>query len=227
MPITLDAASSASGSTGVSTMSWNHTVGAGTDRMLVTAALFRSTKSSVVVVSQVTYAGTTMTKTIGSTNQVGVTQLITAELWTMLNPPVGTTLVEITWSQSSISHPPSGHSVSYLGTTGTGNTAGSTGNSSARSVSVTLQDAGSWLVAGHVWVGTVPGTTVSGETIRAMSTGPLRLLGDAAPGTSGANTFNITGGAAQAWAMAGLELRPSAVVGSTVVPRMTLVGVGP
>ena len=225
MAITFDAASSASGSTGVSTMSWNHTVGAGTDRMLVAAALFRSTKSSVLVVSQVTYAGTTMTKTIGTTNQVGVTQLITAELWTMLNPPVGTTRVEITWSQSSISDPPSGHSVSYLGTTGIGNVASTLGNSSARSVSVTLQDAGSWLVAGHVWVGTVPGTTVSGETIRAMSTGPLRLLGDAAPGTSGVNTFNITGGVVLQWIMVGLELRPSAVVG--VVPRMTLVGVGP
>src|SRR3990167_3087973 len=194
MAIAFDAASSFAATTAVSTISWNHTVGTGTDRILLVAPGFRTTASSVVVVSTVTYGGIGLTRAVTSTNQAGVRIKIQEDIWYLLNPSTGVSSVHVTYSQSSLAYQHGAFAVSYNGTTGIGNVAASTGASSAPSVAITLTTGGSWGVGAVRSNVAAALTTVSGETRRTWSTIGSDFGGivDVAPGTSGSNTLNVT-----------------------------------
>jgi len=177
----------------------------------------------------VTYAGSTLTRAIFGRDETAGGAVSRTELWYRINPTSGTNLVQITAANTTRRKPATQMAVSFLDTTGIGNVLGSTGASSNPSGALTLTTAGSWLVNAVKSNVAVPLTTVSGETIRSGSTvgTDFQGVGDVAPGSSGSNTYNWTGGSVQPWAMAALELLPSTFVAPvTGVPQLTLVGVG-
>ena len=151
------------------------------------------------------------------------------ELWYKINPTSGTNSVQVTAANTTRSRAAGQMAVSYLETTGIGNTLGSTGNSSTPNATLTLTTAGSWFVNAIKSNVLLALSTVSGETRRAVSTAgtDFQGVGDAAPGSSGSNTYNWIGGGVQPWAMASLELLPSTFGAPTAGLRsLTLVGVG-
>ena len=87
MAILFDAASSASGTTAVTSRTWAHTVGSGSNRLLLVGLALRS-----VNVSSVTYAGTAMTLVGSKLNGTDVGTY----LYHLINPPVGTANVVVT-----------------------------------------------------------------------------------------------------------------------------------
>src|SRR3990167_934173 len=126
MPISFDAASSFDATSAVSTVSWNHTVGIGANRILLVAPGFRTTASSAVVVSTITYGGMGLTRAVTSTDQSGVRTKIQEDLWYLLNPASGASSIHVTYSNSSLAYIHGAFGVSYSGTTGIGNVAAST-----------------------------------------------------------------------------------------------------
>ena len=231
MPIAFDAASSATKSSGtVTTVSWSHTVATSADSILIVASGVASGQSSLVNTTAISYAGSAFTKAVTARNLVTATSVVyVAELWYLLNPTAGTTLINVTFGNSSLGGPQGLLAASFTGTTGIGVTAGSTGVSSTPSQAITLSTGGSWSICAVKGNVTVLLTTVSGETIRVASTIGTNYsgLGNAAPGSSGANTFNFTGGGSQPFAIVALDLIPTTVVAGGDARRLrALCGVG-
>ena len=230
MPIAFDAVSSATKAAGnATTVSWNHTVATSANSILIVASGVVSRNSSLVNTTAISYAGSAFTKAVTARNQTATSVVYAAELWYLLNPTAGTTLINVTFGNSSFSIVQGLLAASFTGTTGIGVTAGSTGNSSAPSQAITLSTGGSWSICAVKSNAAVLLTTVSGETIRVGSTigTDYSGLGDAAPGSSGANTFNFTGGVAQPFAIVALDLIPTTVVAGGDARRLrALCGVG-
>ena len=229
MPITFDAASSLAVSSAVSTASWNHTVASSVNSILIVSAGFRTTASSIVNTTAVTYGGVALTKAVSIANQDTARIQVQEDLWYLLNPTAGLSSIHVTWSNSSISFAHGAFGVSYTGTLGVGSTAASTGASSAPSVAVTLTSANSWGVGALRKGNAFLATTVSGETLRAGSTagGWVGQRLDVSPGTSGSNTLNLTGGTAVLNAFVALELLSTSVPApSALPPQLAIVGVG-
>ena len=93
--ITLDSVSQAS--TGTQTLSWSHTIGGGSNRLLVVSIGVEGDYPSVAEVNSVTYNGTSLTKAVE--NDVGAYQ--NTEIWYMLEsnlPAAGSHTVQITTS---------------------------------------------------------------------------------------------------------------------------------
>src|SRR3990167_7833880 len=98
MPIAFVNASSNSGTTGVSTMSWSHTVSAGADLVLVVGVCLQTSGSSVLHTTSITYAGQSLTRIADSSNFGGAKIKNEASVWTLFNPPVGTTTINVTFN---------------------------------------------------------------------------------------------------------------------------------
>jgi PEP-CTERM motif len=83
---------------GTQTLSWSHTVGAGNNRLLVVGTATEAPVSGNSVVTGITYGGVAMTQVTGA-QQTGIETGVGenyADLWFMLNPPVGTANVSVT-----------------------------------------------------------------------------------------------------------------------------------
>jgi hypothetical protein len=102
--ITFDNKSSTYGNGDSETLTWSHTIGAGTNRLLVVgvgAEDTGGTASSDLVISSVKYNGVNMTLVAGSTAIVGSSTFRKTELYYLLDsnfPPLGTYSVTVTYS---------------------------------------------------------------------------------------------------------------------------------
>jgi len=118
-------------SAGVSSLTWNHTVGSGPNRILTVAvSVYKS--SGVVAPTSVTYGGVAMTKIADVTSSV-----VNASLWYLVAPASGTAQVACSFSTTIIG---GGVSADYTGvhqTAPLGTAATATGNTTTATVAVT------------------------------------------------------------------------------------------
>lgn len=208
--------STASTNNNSNALNWGHTVGAGTNRLLVVALSLRHTGAQAA--TAVTYNGINLTPFIIQTNNNNAR----VELWYLTNPPTGTANVAIAWSGASTRAV--GGAMSFSGvdqTTPLEDPEGATGNStagSAVSVTVTTTVRGAWVIDAVASRTGLTMTTAGGRTQRwniQTGGGNLRRAVGAAS-TRGpialpaAITMNWTanGGGTPAWAIVGAGVRP-------------------
>ncbi len=166
--IQLDSVGSNSNGTDGTTLSWSHTVGSGSNRILIVAVAGEDSSSTDLNISSVTYGGTAMTLVPNSTSTEGTTYLQKTALYYLLSPAVGTATVTVTYSGSVAER--SGGSISLFNVDQAGAEAvatnGNTGSNSISTNITTLTD-GSWVidVVGCGNAGTFT-TTTSGMTER-------------------------------------------------------------
>jgi hypothetical protein len=104
--ITFDAAASSSGSDN-STLSWSHTVGSGSNRLLVVGLSELIGHPPYLSATSVTYAGQPLTRQVLNGGNRPI-----SEIWTLLSPPSGTATVVVTHPSTP---PMVGGSVSFAG----------------------------------------------------------------------------------------------------------------
>lgn len=141
-----DNASSSSG-TGVSSLTWAHTVGTGNHRLLIVGVSVPA-EGSAITVTGITYAGLALTLAVSKMYSYTVitTQYNDAEIWYLVNPPSGSANIVVTLSGSA-SYVVAG-AVSYTGvdqTTPIPTTASNDGTGSP-AISITTANANSWIV---------------------------------------------------------------------------------
>jgi hypothetical protein len=132
-----------SASFGSNSVSWNHTTGSGSNRIMIVGV---SIKSSTVSVSSITYGAQSLTKIRSDFNSGGS---IRSELWYLIAPASGTATVTVNLSGYAAA---TGGSCTYTGVAQTSpidNSNGGSGSSTSPSQSVTVNTANSFLI-GHV-----------------------------------------------------------------------------
>jgi hypothetical protein len=192
--INFDNTSSASSSTDGATLSWSHTIGSGSNRMLIVGVCGLDTSTSDLVISSVKYNGASMSFVSGSSVTLTTSTSRKTELYYMLNsdlPAAGTYTVTVTYSGNVTNR--SAGAISLTGvaqqareavaTTSTG-----TVNSTTISTDITTLTNGAWVVdiIGSGSAGSFT-TTTSGMTKRydvtaasssaAGSTKPVEFAG--------------------------------------------------
>jgi uncharacterized repeat protein (TIGR01451 family) len=203
--ITLDGVSSASGNT--SSLAWSHTIGSGSNGILIVGV---SNRRSNRTVTNVTYGGQSLTR-IGIQVSGGNTSRL--EMWYLLAPPQGTALLTVNLSGNT---DVIGGAVSYFGVDqlapmGTFSSTGGTGSSAT----VTITSAIGELVVGAI---AAPGTAQS------LTPGSGQISNwNVGTGTSGANERGAGSsqdgassvmmswglGASADWAIGAVSLRPT------------------
>lgn len=88
-----DAASNATGS--ASSLSWSHTVGSGTNRILVVGVSIRRANR---VVNSITFGGVNLTQAGSQNSAANISRM---EMWYLLNPPSGPATVTVTLAGAS------------------------------------------------------------------------------------------------------------------------------
>lgn len=107
--IALDATSTASSTTNITSLSWPHTVGSGSNRILLVAfgsILFSSEPEA----SSVTYGGVSLTNIFSSSTAGGY-----VSWWYLINPTTGTATTTITFKGSSLGQAATAIGVSLTG----------------------------------------------------------------------------------------------------------------
>jgi len=170
--ITFDSASrSATTSTGKTTLSWSHTLGNGSDRIVVIGVASANSTTTVPVISGVTFNGAAATAVPGSLISGGGTGKIETQLFYVLNsslPAAGTYTVTVTF-QSGVSGASAG-AVSLFGVAQSGPeavaTKTDTSGADTISTSIVTHTNGAWVadVVGSGTSGTF--TPGSGQTLR-------------------------------------------------------------
>jgi hypothetical protein len=137
-----------------STLSWSHTVGAGSNPILVVGISLVKFGLGSAVVSGVTFGANSLTSS-PSLTKMDPSGLYTAEIWYLLNPPTGLGTVTVTFS--TIPSAAVGSSVSYFNVAGVGSS--NTGSGSSTSASVTVNANAGDLVVDTIstYDGTFPG----------------------------------------------------------------------
>ena len=176
--VTLDNSATAVSPNQVSSLTWSHTVGAGTNRILVVGNSFRDGNVSA---STVTYGGTALI--LGTAQNSGGNQNRT-EMWYLFAPTVGTANVVISMSASKAV---TAASLSYVGVKQTvGTFASATAQSTTASVSVSS-------ATGDLVIDTV------------TANGDANSLTAVAPQTSAWNVFSGSGDAGNARGAGGTQ----------------------
>lgn len=216
--IALDNPVSTASTNSASTLNWAHTVGVGTNRLLVVALSLRHTGTQAA--TGVTYNGINLTPLIVQTNNGNAR----VELWYLINPPSGTANVAIAWGGGSTRAV--GGAMSFSGvdqTTPLEDPEGAVGNNTgagAVTVTVTPTVAGAWVIDAVASRTGLTMTAAGGRTQRwNITTGggnPGRVVGAgstrgpiALPAGIAMNwTAAGGGGSTPAWAIVGAGVRP-------------------
>jgi hypothetical protein len=155
--IAFDAASSASGSSAATTLSWSHTVGSGNNRVLVVGVVAEDSVVADQIISSVKFNGVNMTAVSGSTKSRVVysgssySSTLRTDLYYMLNPPVGTYTVLITYN-GSVSYRVGGAvSLTNVKQQAPEAVAANAATATAISTTLTVPNSGAWIVdvVGH------------------------------------------------------------------------------
>jgi hypothetical protein len=197
--IAFDAASTSS-SPNTTTLTWSHTTGTGSDRILLVSVV----TSGIASINSVTYAGVPMT--------LVRTQLRTpvrSSLWVLSNPPSGTGTIAVTASQSSFRI--IGGAQSYSGvdrvspfgavasTNGFGNTASLTLASNADELVVDAYGASSGTAAPQ-----------SPQVSRYSQVSVYQNAGSSRTGAAPTVTMSWSSGSLVSWTFIAVSLKPSA-----------------
>jgi hypothetical protein len=205
--------SSSFGGNGVS-LTWAHTVGSGSNRILIVGVSIHTTGS----INSVTYAGVNLTK-VGSISNIGV---ISSELWYLVNPASGTHDVIVTASESVLNLAAGG--MSYTGVDQAnplGTYASATGFSNAMSVDVSSAVNELVVDSVAVWTGLVAAPSAgAGQTQRwNVYQNSASGAGSDEPGAATVTmSWSTTG--IRYWAIGGVSLKPAAQAGG---PTSTLI----
>lgn len=200
-----DAAVDALGFASASTRSWSHTVGIGTNRLLVVAACFWNGGGTV---SSVTYGGVSLT--LGDRSTLSGSQ-DRVELWYLINPTSGAATVTVTFSAAADGECASISLDTVHQTTPIRNQNHATGNSSPGTISATGALTGDAIVDGFAWENRANAATMGAQTNRVQRFNTTVVAGEGGAGstlTSAPNpqTMNWTFTGALAWAIAYLVI---------------------
>ncbi len=235
MPIAFDAVSHANALSG-NTLSWAHTC-SGADRVLVVSAVTRNDTPANMPITGITYGGQSLTKVRADEGADDASKR--TEIWYLINPPLGTNTVEITYT-GAISHFAAACAISLLGVDQSDPVdahAGATGSGITASATVTTLTDNAWVVDAVCHLGNVL-TASAGQASRSEQEN-LGSSSDAAGASTkgpvspaGLVTMSWDSDAAVGWAMSAVAFRsavsvtltPSAVVaaGGVVDPAAIL-----
>src|SRR4051812_9097600 len=98
--IAFDAASSGATTASGTTLSWSHTTGTGTNRMLIVGIAIEDTNSADMAISSVTYNGAAMIAISASQVSDGTTTINRSQLFYQVNPASGAHNVQVTFAGS-------------------------------------------------------------------------------------------------------------------------------
>ena len=133
--------------TNAASASWSHTIGSGTNRVLIVGLATEDTSTTSLAVSSITYNGVAMTAVPSSTATAGSSTLDRTQLFYLINPAVGVHTVAVTFGGAV--NGVSAGSVSLSGVAQSAPTAAainSAASGTTLSASVAVATAGSWLV---------------------------------------------------------------------------------
>ena len=199
--IAYDAVGSGNNVGGSTSVSWSHTTGSGSNRMMIVGVSIRTTTVSV---SGITYGAQSLTFIRADTHSGG---FVRSELWYLIAPASGTATVTVTLSGTSRA---TGGSCTYTGVAQTSPidaNAGGSGKSGSPSQSITVNTANSWLL-GHIAV------TGSGKTITSEGSGQTMRWDQVTSGGAAADHNRghgsdkgpvSTGSQSMSWGLSGSE----------------------
>jgi len=172
--IAFDAQSSMVQSTTASSISWNHTTGTGSNRLLLVAVGVHKATGLPTTVTSVTYDGAALTQV--TTAVYTSNPQVRTYVFRLVNPTSGTKTIVVNFAGATLSV---AGAVTYTGVDQstpiqTSNTA--TGSSTAPSVSVTVTGSGRWVfghLGGHRTASAWTITEGAGQTQRWAQTGQL------------------------------------------------------
>jgi pectate lyase len=128
-------------------VSWSHTVGSGSNTVLVVGLSTEDTSSSVLNVASIIYNGVAMTAVPNSAATAGSSTLDKSQLFYLLNPAAGAHTVAVTFGGAV--NGVSAGSISLSGVAQSAPTAAATNTATSGttiSANITVSTAGSWLV---------------------------------------------------------------------------------
>lgn len=208
--IAFDAASNSGYQTAQSTYSFNHTIGAGVNRLLVVGVAMLSVAGSSV--SSITFGGVALTKI---RHDASVSGAIRTELWYLTNPASGTASIAVTLSTGLDS---AAGAQSFTGVDQTGSIEANNG-ASATNVGAADATVNVTTLSPNAWVVDVTGSDDTAITIGASQTSRFNVtgtLGSSAgshegPQAAGAVTMSWTNVAGLAtWTISVAALKPTA-----------------
>jgi hypothetical protein len=209
-------------STNAASASWTHTVGSGSDRILIVGLATEDTSSSVLTVKAITCNGIAMTAVSNATATAGSSTLDKTQLFYLLNPTAGSNTVAVTFSGAV--NGVSAGSVSLSGVAQSAPAAAGINTATSGttiSASVAVATAGSWLVD-------VANSGASNATLTPGSGQTKRWgVGQTNSGGAGSTATPATGTASVSWtASSSSQLALSVVVlapsGGTTVTAPTI-----
>lgn len=219
--ITFDAVSDSADQT-TNTVSWSHTVGTGSNRLLTVCPAARTATNGSELVSSVTYGGVNLTKLRHDRINDGV-RYWSNEIWYMIAPPIGTATVTVTAGNGTFNYLV-GTALSLFGVDQTNpvdaqNGATSTTGSTI-STTVTTVAANAWLTD-CITASAQPISAVgAGQTQRtarnvgADAVGVSTVNGKASPG---AEVMDWTQNASGPWATSSASWKPHVATQAPVI----------
>jgi len=199
--------------TGVSSLTWSHTVASGSDRLLIVRI---ANIDSTVSVSNVTYGGAALTQLQSSTSGSG-TSHVRASLWYLVAPTVGTANVVVTLSGSTRVQGYSNDLSGVSQTTPFGTPVTTTGTNNALSVTATGATGDLMMDVAAAQGGAGTATAGAGQTAITGSTGPTAndVLGMGSTKAGAASvTLTWSTTASSPWVSIGVAIKQA--VGYTV-----------
>lgn len=220
----------ASGSTETTSVNWSHTIGVGTDRCLIVFVQWFGTTDP----SSVTLGGQSLTAVAAATRNGSVS----TRMYRLVAPNTGAGTITVTWAATTEFI--NCGAVSFDGVDQTtpidATSAGSTGNGSPLSDSVTTVTANAWVVAGAylqrnaTFVAVSPSTLVGQSVVESDRGGAVYRGPIATPASTSASV--TYGGPSRSWAMQAVAIRPAAEVvihtadGAATITKPTADGTG-
>jgi hypothetical protein len=201
---------SATGNT-TNTISWNHTVGSGTNRFLAVCLQARDPVAGDVVVQTVTANGAPLVKQRNDTQTNGGSTFST-ELWYAASPSVGPNTIVVTWA-GALANYGVGSAVSFFGVdqaVSIDAAFGGTGNGAAITAPITTHADHAMIMDCVVGQG-INLTATAGQTpqVNRLSTGTSDSLGVGTLTKTPAGLMNMTYSQdAGNWALSVLSLKP-------------------
>lgn len=194
MALVYDTASSSnSGGSAASSLTWSHTMGAGSNGILIVAASYANPSTGLI--TGVTFNGVALTHIDSSVANLGVGTGRAVDLWYLLNPASGANNVVIT--ASGATSPLNGGAISLTGASGVG-TSAKNNSTSSTSLSCTTSSGGSDIVVGAACCRTTTHAVGGSQTERyntVQATNILSWGSTQAGGSSITTTFSQSGSA--------------------------------
>lgn len=233
MAITHDADAVSTDQT-TSPITWNHTVGVGTNNYLCVGVALNADVTAPTATA-VTYGGVTMTK-VTSVTEDGTTDHMEVSVWFLKNPTGGTNQVSVTFTGGTSPHGAGGSS-SYFGVSqrvsaSYGNAGGGNGTTSGpHGFAFGAKESNAWYYAVGINTATTSPTLTASATQRSTQT-----LANTQPGvmvtqdpnTTGTTSFTFTMGGTGlgGYAVAGFPFYPDRIEGQALVADSPYIVVG-